>query len=459
MRQLQRKLFRSLGRVLGIEKALGRIRHHRIRLEQRLEAAGRTTNAAVCHWLMPIAQTPGQADFAWISPLPPMDTGLANFSQRLALENPAAFDLFATYGTLEEALDYSAALQPVARVFPPELLGLAAASTPYRAVIFSLGNSSHNLFVARRLWSYSRLPGRRPVAVDIHDPCLYNLVRISLGDDSRVAAHYRAAYGERVEGLDVFDYPALRARGICGLKALLLQTPVEYLIVHSRSARNILAADLGEAEHPPIIDGFHPVFETPPFPADLPRFPAPAVGSFGIPGKDKYFEEKVRALLVLLKRRVIRSAVFAGYHARTRFLETFGSIPDGFHVYDNPSDSELAGLMDAVDLGLQLRRLDMGESSGVVPQLLRLGKTVVCNEIGAFADYGKAVRHVPAPVDPESIGTTIEQAIRDHGRTPEFAREYVAHHGSPQFLELLRREIPLPRRFPSVARGHLLSGA
>jgi hypothetical protein len=459
MRQLKRKLLRSLGRVLGIEKALGRIRHHRLRLENRLDAAGRTTNAAVCHWLIPVAQTPGPAEFAWVSPLPPMNTGLANFSQRLALENPAAFDLFATYETLEEALDYSVPLHPVARVFPPELLGMAAASTPYRAVIFSLGNSSHNLFVARRLWTYGTLPGRRPVAVDVHDPCLYNLVRISLGDDSKVTDRYVAAYGERVRGIDVFDYSALRARGICGLKALLFQTPIDYLIVHSRSARNILVADLGDGKHPMIIDAFHPVFETPAFPENFYPFAAPAVGCFGIPGNDKYFEEKVRALKALLKRRVIGSAVFAGYHAKQRFQERFGGIPAGFHVYDSPSDSELAGLMDAIDVGLQLRRFDLGESSGVVPQLLRLGKTVVCNEIGAFADYGQAVCHVPPPVDPAAIYSTIERAIREQGRTSEFVRNYVADHGSPQFLALLRRSIPPPRSFPSVAQGHLLRGA
>ena len=68
--------------------------------------------------------------------------------------------------------------------------------------------------------------------------------------------------------------------------------------------------------------------------------------------------------------------------------------------------------MAGVDVAVQLRAHNLGESSGVVPQLLALGVTTIVSNIGSFREYGDAVVTVDAEIADQQLADVMLASYR-----------------------------------------------
>lgn len=430
------KLVRFLGEITGIDPFFRRVRHHRVRIENELRSHSFEAAVAQLHCSDRIHQASNGpfGQIALVTAMPPSDTGIAYFSLRMAKENPSMLDIFTEYREITSYYDQITENSDV-HIFPASLLSVADKHARYKAIVFSFGNSWHNLFVLKRLHSFSRLGISTKICVEIHDPCLLNIAYKVFGD--RIHDVYKKAYGDRLNGANISKEPDLIERGVFGIKALLDGACVDEIIVHSRRAREMVLEDYGEHRPPVIKVGFHPVFENLVTHVNSHILKFPSVGSFGVPGAGKYLREKLEAFTRLKRENYVQEAIFAGYQAHEEIKRVYGSVPEGITVVTDPSDVELAKLMSSVTVAVQLRRKNLGESSGVIPQLLGYRKAVICNSIGAFAEYGDAVSYLSGDVTADTIYSALLQTLERPQAGLEAIDRYVSSHRSNELLELI----------------------
>ena len=68
---------------------------------------------------------------------------------------------------------------------------------------------------------------------------------------------------------------------------------------------------------------------------------------------------------------------------------------------------QLITCMKQCNIAIQLRSYNLGESSGIVPQLLALGKSTIVSNIGSFREFGDAVRIVERELTADELSSTI----------------------------------------------------
>ena len=120
------------------------------------------------------------------------------------------------------------------------------------------------------------------------------------------------------------------------------------------------------------------------------------------------------------------------------------------HVEDKPSTERLLALMEGIDVGVQLRAVNTGESSGIVPQLLSRDTPVVLSRVGSFAEYDDVVTAVPVGCSAAELVEALSGELRDAPRKSTLRRAYVDAHSPARFCEALMAAIRAPAN-PSCA--------
>jgi len=170
------------------------------------------------------------------------------------------------------------------------------------------------------------------------------------------------------------------------------------------------------------------------------------IGHFGILGPRKQPELLLAACDILSARHRIE-LTFAGYAVQAYVLQR-GLARTYLRLIESPSDEELEATMGEVDCAVQLRHPDIGESSGVVNQLIALRRPVICTRTGAFAEMSDAVSLVEPDVSAEGLAEAIERAIATDSLAATDA--FAARH-SPQVFEARLRallQLDTTRRSP-----------
>jgi glycosyltransferase involved in cell wall biosynthesis len=157
------------------------------------------------------------------------------------------------------------------------------------------------------------------------------------------------------------------------------------------------------------------------------------VGSFGVPGPSKLTHVIIDAVERLHRKGLKVRLIIAGFSAK-RYAEAMQDQARGLNisVFDGPTDVQLATAMAAVDIAVQLRAINLGESSGVVPQLLAMSKRVIVSPVGSFLEFGDAVTFAPQDVTAESLAQLIEEAFRSPASAEPAAR-YVSDRTPEKF--------------------------
>jgi glycosyltransferase involved in cell wall biosynthesis/SAM-dependent methyltransferase len=314
---------------------------------------------------------------AFFSPLPPVKSGIA---------------------------DYSAALlDPLARMAQVEAFAQAPAAfdpSSYGALLYQLGNNPHHVFVYETALAY-------PGVVVLHEGNMHHLIaeatirrgnwdaymrelEISGGPE---ALEYAKRYVRTLERGPQYEIPMLRtilerSRGV---------------IVHSDAVAEVVR------EH-----GFQgPVAKIPhgAWIAQADRMAhrtrlglderTPLIGIFGFLKPYKRIAESLRAFRRLI--RVVPEArlILVGEaHPELPLASMISSMGLSAHArhIDFAPIEDFNGYMAACDVVLNLRYPTVGESSGTLLRALGMGKAVVVSNVGSFREYPDAIC-LKAPVD------------------------------------------------------------
>jgi glycosyltransferase involved in cell wall biosynthesis len=402
---------------------------------------------------------------AYASPLPPLSSGIADYSAELA---PA---LAAAGCELELFFEDRAAPPPPlgARFRCRSVRELGAAAADFDLVLYHLGNSApHHAGIYDTLLE---VPG----VVVLHEFMLHHLVRertLVAGDARAYVEEMRYAAGETGRRaaqrlldshypVDVWSFP-LFERVVDRSRAVL---------VHSEFARRRVRASRPGARvetvpFPVALAGLEPV--TPAaraaaraelgLPAD-----ALVVGSFGFVTPQKRLEPVLRAFAALRRRRPQALLLVAGeispHYDFDAALAAAGG--EGVRVTGRLPLERFHRAMAAADFALNLRHPTGGETSASLLRLLALGVPTVVTRAGSFADLpAGAVASVPVDeLEEPLLEGLFETLAGDAGlrrAMGEAARRHVERvHALPGaaavWMHRLRELADSPRAAPAAA--------
>lgn len=412
---------------------------------------------------------------AFVSNMPPEDTGIATCSFYSWLGHQGAVDIFCPVKDLDwfvaNGLKLSGGGNGAARLLDVGSFLSADSVNHYRAVVVAVGNSDHCLYIHKLLKKIGAYGGLGRCVLYIHDPCLLNLLQKGLGVSAvELARILEGVYGRSLADtvkpnmLDWEVYEDLIRHGMLGPR-WFRNFGIRRFLVNSAAAEGLLLEDLSGTDAD-VRRIFHPVFlplgteggaERRPWECHRSAVPVLTVGTFGIPSEAKRTQDVIEAVRQLsVNGRRVR-LVIAGYGVKA-YASRMNKALAGLDVqlFDSPTDAQLIDHMREVDVAVQLRARNLGESSGIVPQLLMLERPVVVNAIGSFAEFGDAVISLKPDAPISAIAEAIEAAaIAPPSR--EAMRRYVGARSPERFREALLEAVS-DLQVPWAASAALVAG-
>ena len=362
---------------------------------------------------------------AWLSPLPPEASGIADYSAELlnGLRHRFEIELFCGQpASLPEALGgmpargYAQFLDEHRR-------------RPYGAILYQVGNNPD--YHREVYWLLRQQPG----VVVLHEYMLHDLVRHAGTADDFIAA-MRYSYGlsaeqtarEMVGGHwqnERWSYPLFEP----------VVDAADRLIVHGEAVRARVYASRPAAEvtvvpHPVLL-GEMPAVSDASRPTLRDRLgiedAALLLASFGHVTPSKHIDVALRAFRRLRQSRPESRYVLAGeispYYPEIRDLLE-GELGEGVVVTGYLSLPDLLALMETTDLAFSLRSPTGGETSGVCVRLLGLGTPVIVNEGGWFSEIpdGCCARVSVGATEEDELVAVLEVLAGDPDLRQEMGR-------------------------------------
>ncbi len=385
---------------------------------------------------------------AVVSIMPPDDSGVATFTRSVFSHASYGVDIFTNYGSVGDYLNgiTDARLRDTnVRVFSLDALPVARTVCSYEAEIFVLANSDHYLPILLSLKALTHFRSRNRTFVHIHDPCMLNMFdRVCevrrIDPTSTLASLYPDLGDFLFSGSYRGSHLDLARCGIYGLRPLLIDVPLDGVIVNSTSAGRFIEAELPRLAHKDIIQLFHPVFS---FQPDE-HIAAPKslrIGTFGVPGESKRTELVIGAFLALRREIPDAQLVIAGFQVASYTQHNKLRREQGVIIEDSPSDERLEALMRSCHMAIQLRKFNLGESSGCVPQLLAADVPVIVSDIGSFSEYGNAVKAIPTDASVNDLVDAIKSELANRDMRRLARAGYVRDHSPEKFCDELLKLI------------------
>jgi glycosyltransferase involved in cell wall biosynthesis len=368
-----------------------------------------------------------------VSPLPPVRTGIADYTVDLLPELAARCDL-----RLVRVDDQEVAAELVERWHP---VPMAATGEGGRLPFYQMGN---NLYHERIL----ELALERPGVVTLHDLFLHHLlIERTLARASIEPYREWLTFDHGWTGAAVAEPPRWGAYGTACLFALpcnaRLARSQRGVLVHSRWAREQLLEEAPEVDVR-VVPMPMPL-EAEVDPADrvqarralgLPEA-APVLASFGFQTPIK----RTDVVIAALARPELRDAhlLVVGAVSRELDLERLArdhGVADRVHVAGFLAREELGRAMAAADLCVNLRYPTAGETSASLLRLLAMGRPTLVSDYAQFTDLPRdVVAHVPVgDGEVEALASIAgalladRDALADLGRR---ARDFVRREHDP----------------------------
>jgi glycosyltransferase involved in cell wall biosynthesis len=374
---------------------------------------------------------------AWFSPLPPIPSGIADYSAELLpiIAEEADVDVFSPRARRGRSLH----VPPGVSVSPPASFRRRGGS--YDAVIYHLGNNPHHEFVYRAAME-------RPGITVFHELVLHHLIWHLHAERSSDWQTYRSILAEE-HGEIGAGLAAVRGRGVIGAIEPFMFPLIAHvarrakaIVVHSEDAREYVSE---AAPGIPVSVIPHHAGLPPPQVEGLTRetarrglgLPADAflVGQFGFITVPKQPSGVLRGFARLLDRQPDAFLLLVGLDMTPGL-----ALRDLVDSLGLTSRVRVTGFVDlptfyrylrAVDAVVNLRYPSAGEASGTFARALAEGRAVIVNDIGSFAE-------VPADVvlkvqvdgeQAEEVGRYLIRLAEDPGfkaSIEEGARRYAA---------------------------------
>lgn len=383
---------------------------------------------------------------AWYSPLPPLRSGIADYSAELL---PALAEHLEIELVVDEGLRPDPALAGRFPGFPVHghraLPGLLAAGR-FDLVVYQLGNNpDYHGAIWRTLQAH-------PGVVTLHEAVLHHMIReltLHGGAPEGYVRELRYAYGPTAEAmgrrcletgipLDPWSLPLFERTVDASLG----------VIVHNRATRERVVASRPEAR-----------IATIPLPAAVPAMGsggpeadlAAARAELGIPAD--VFVVATFGFLTAAKRPEVLLRAFARLRREAPGARLYvvgevsphydfagllgGGLSEGVTVTGRVGLDRFHLYMSAADVAVNLRYPTAGETSAVVVRLLGLGRPVIVSNAGAFAEIPDGCA---AKVDVDDTEEELLLAyLRAFHADPDLARavgenarRHAAEHHTPE---------------------------
>ena len=357
---------------------------------------------------------------AVFSPMPPEESGIANFSAQLHGVEPEKWDVFAGIDSVDVYARNIAEVGEKYNVLPyafykNDLNG----RVDYRALVYVIGNSQFH-YDAVDAAVRSKGAGNRWLY--LHEAELVNaLFRQTSDADEDIYTFLRRWYPERnlkPFGTDVPVSIQCQRQNVFGVRALVELTGIDKLIVNNSRCRELVLSDLTAEQRKRVrVERlFHPIERQAVAEENKIRFGSEGqkvIGSFGIPSSVKGTELVAAAVARLNRDGFSCKLLLAGYQAK-QYVEHVLPNDCAAHclVPDGTDDSKtFRRIMAGVDLAVQLRLEQHGESSGCVSQLLGLGTPVLTNRGFAEPDQEEHCHCVSAEPSVDELAKAIKSAL------------------------------------------------
>jgi glycosyltransferase involved in cell wall biosynthesis len=382
---------------------------------------------------------------AFISPLPPARSGIADESSRLLVELARRWDVDAFADQEEAVTPDGVAFEHIRRF---ELA--ARARGGYDQVLVCLGNSEHH---AEALALVRRDRGSIVLAHDVRLTGLYAWTALNRRDlDPRgLQGALWEMYGGRIPPhlgaagwLDVAEYDRygiLMAREVIAAAGRYL--------VHSEYAADLARLDAATGDEHKI--GLLPFGMTSPEEfADYPRDNGkPLVATFGIVGPAKQPELVLESFARLAARELDAELVFAGpveprQEARLREVARTLGIIERVQLTGELAEAEFYRWISKASVALQLRAASNGETSGTITRCLAAGVPTIVTAIGPARELpDEAVVKVDPDISPELLAQEVMALLHDPARQATLRQrglDHVRANSFAQVADALERE-------------------
>jgi glycosyltransferase involved in cell wall biosynthesis len=373
---------------------------------------------------------------AYCSPLPPLRSGVADYSSELLPELAGQFEihLFVERGRRPDAR--------LAKRFPVFSISSLTSRSPYNAVLYHLGN--HAGMYGKIYLKALEVPG----ILVLHEYMLHHMVlevALAAGGDSAYLEVMRHCYGRsgRLYGnrvllgddQNIWAFPLFEKVLDASLGA----------IVHNDSARRRILASRPRAQvfkvpHHLSLEGLPD--RAPASDSDLREMlglPSRALvfGSFGFVAEAKRIEVVLRAFARL--RRRLPEAIYlivgdvSPHPSLIKLLR--GDLGAGVVATGRVDLERFLRYMRASDVAINLRHPTGGETSGTLIRLLGMGKPVIVSNTGSFAEIPDdcCAKISVDEVEEETLLACMSTLAEDPDLRQwigENAREYaLKHHG------------------------------
>ena len=387
---------------------------------------------------------------AYFSPLRPVASGIADYSEELLPHLARHMDIDLFVDGYEPENPYIRECFPIYDA--AEFEGRHQ-KRPYDALLYQMGNHPAHLYIYRLLQRY-------PGVVVLHDLVLHHFLEGVFLERQWDPEAYRAAFPEEVRDsllrrclaghwseADHFLFSGLRTVLACS----------QAVIVHSETARKEVLQVLPEARVHVVPLCVGP--DRSPFRG---RPPAEVKKELGLPPETLLlatfgFVTPGKRLDIVLEayRELLRDEPDARYlvvgeispHFDLRRLVRKLGLEGLVWVTGHVSLEDFYGLVDATDIGIQLRYPSAGETSAALLRVMSKGKPVLVSNYRQFAEFpdDACLKVDLGPAEGAMVGAYLALLSRDQElrrRIGERAREYIAAHHSVErtvqgYLEVL----------------------
>lgn len=386
---------------------------------------------------------PRRPRIALISPWPPEQSGVADYSFRLARALGEHADVDVVVG--ERLERYAPPQERGVRLVEASAFRVAERLRRHDRVLFCMGNSAFH----RHVYELLR---ERPGAVVAHDVRFTGFYRWfseleQPGDPAgRARERIEALYGSRLPASAIeHGMPSWDDQAKLGIYMTReLQQYAEDLFVHSRHARDVLELDRGP------LDRAVPVSVLPFAMPDLsgrehrPVGADPSIASFGVVSEVKGLATLIAAVALLAAERPNLRLTIGGPGEPAelqRWRDFAGEVAAGVEVVvtGHLPAGDYARLMREVDVAVQLRTLSNGEASAAVADCLAAGLPTVVNDLAWTSELpADAVAHVPPDCTPGDLATCLERLLASEPLRRELsagAHRFAAAFGFPAVAE------------------------
>ena len=365
---------------------------------------------------------------AWVSPVPPARSGIADYSAELLLRMPAGFDI-----TLVVAPGTT--VDPVLSRFGTLTSNEAIAEherEPFDLFVYHVGNSALHLFMLDLIRRYSGL-------TVLHD---LSLTGLAIG--AQLSGAWFGSLAASLEAESLFELAQAVRSGAATHQqisdAATLNGPVlarsDAVVVHSAWTR----ARVARATPSPVI-------HIPPgIPAGERQTQAQARETLGLPEDDfivvtlgevtgaKRIASIVDAVASLPIERRSTARLFIVGEAPPEFAGQLSEqaiargLGDRVHFAGRRPLEELGRFACAADVCVQLRWPARGETSAALLRALAAGSACVVSDAGSFAEIPAdvALRVPPGEGEVEALADALEKLCADTGLAAGLRRRAVA---------------------------------